>query len=256
MSALTTDRIRGHATRLGLTHLTETITALVERAETAQLGYLEFVDLLLEEEVGLRESRRFRNALKLSGLPHHKTLEEFDFAFQPDLDTRKIRDLATLEFIRAKSNVALLGPPGVGKTMLAVALAVAACQAGFSIYFTTLDDLVRRLRTAEATGRFNRQLQAFLRPAVLVVDEVGYLPLDRAEANMFFQLITRRYERGTMIVTSNKSFTEWGGVLGDDVLATAILDRLLHHCDVIAINGPSYRLKDRLTLVTGTEPMP
>ena len=256
MTTLTTDRIRSHATRLGLTHLTETITALVERAETAQLGYLEFVDLLLEEEVGLRESRRFRNALKLSGLPHHKTLDEFDFAFQPDLDGRKVRDLATLEFIRAKSNVALLGPPGVGKTMLAVALAVAACQAGFSIYFTTLDDLVRRLRTAEATGRFNRQLQAFLRPAVLVVDEVGYLPLDRAEANMFFQLITRRYERGTMIVTSNKSFTEWGGVLGDDVLATAILDRLLHHCDVIAINGPSYRLKDRLTLVTGTEPMP
>ena len=256
MNALTTDRIRSHATRLGLTHLTETITALVERAETAQLGYLEFVDLLLEEEVGLRESRRFRNALKLSGRPHHKTLDEFDFAFQPDLDGRKVRDLATLEFIRAKSNVALLGPPGVGKTMLAVALAVAACQAGFSIYFTTLDDLVRRLRTAEATGRFNRQLQAFLRPAVLVVDEVGYLPLDRAEANMFFQLITRRYERGTMIVTSNKSFTAWGGVLGDDVLATAILDRLLHHCDVIAINGPSYRLKDRLTLVTGTEPMP
>jgi len=256
VNALTTDRIRSHATRLGLTHLTETITALVERAETAQLGYLEFVDLLLEEEVGLPESRRFRNALKLSGLPHHKTLDEFDFAFQPDLDGRKVRDLATLEFIRAKSNVALLGPPGVGKTMLAVALAVAACQAGFSIYFTTLDDLVRRLRTAEATGRFNRQLQAFLRPAVLVVDEVGYLPLDRAEANMFFQLITRRYERGTMIVTSNKSFTEWGGVLGDDVLATAILDRLLHHCDVIAINGPSYRLKDRLTLVTGTEPMP
>jgi DNA replication protein DnaC len=140
--------------------------------------------------------------------------------------------------------------------MLAVALAVAACQAGFSIYFTTLDDLVRRLRTAEATGRFPRQLQAFLRPAVLVVDEVGYLPLDRTEANMFFQLITRRYERGTMIVTSNKSFTEWGGVLGDDILATAILDRLLHHCDVLAINGPSYRLKDRLNLVTGGEPMP
>lgn len=256
MSALTTDRIRDHATRLGLTHLTEVITALVARAENQQMGYLDFVDLLLEEELGLREGRRFRNALKLSGLPHHKTLEEFDFAFQPDLDTRKVRDLATLEFIRAKSNVALLGPPGVGKTMLAVALAVAACQAGYSIYFTTLDDLVRRLRTAEATGRFPRQLQAFLRPAVLVVDEVGYLPLDRTEANMFFQLVTRRYERGTMIVTSNKSFTEWGGVLGDDILATAILDRLLHHCDVLAINGPSYRLKDRLNLVTGGEPMP
>ena len=256
MNALTTDRIRASATGLGLTHLTETISTLVARAESQQMGYLDFVDLLLQEELGLREGRRFRNALKLSGLPHHKTLDEFDFPFQPGLDARKVRDLATLEFVRAKSNVALLGPPGVGKTMLAVALAVAACQAGYSIYFTTLDDLVRRLRTAEATGRFPRQLQAFLRPAVLVVDEVGYLPLDRAEANMFFQLVTRRYERGTMIITSNKSLAEWGGVLGDEVLATAILDRLLHHCDVIAINGPSYRLKDRLNLVTGGEPMP
>ena len=256
VSSLTTDRIRDHATKLGLTRLTEAVTQLVDRAEAGQLGYLDFLDLLLEEELGLREGRRFRNALKLSGLPHHKTLEEFDFAFQPDLDARKVRDLATLEFVRAKANVALLGPPGVGKTMIAVALAVAACQAGFSIYFTTLDDLVRKLRAAEATGRFNRQLAASLRPAVLVVDEVGYLPLDQAEANMVFQLVSRRYERGSMIITSNKAFTEWGSVLGDDVLATAILDRLLHHCDVLAINGPSYRLKDRLALVTGGEPMP
>lgn len=256
MSTLTADRARETATRLGLTHLSETLTQLIDRAEHAQMGYLDFVDLLLEEELGTREGRRFRNALKLSGLPHHKTLDEFDFAFQPDLDARKVRDLATLEFVRAKSNIALLGPPGVGKTMLAVALAVAACQAGFSIYFTSLDDLVRKLRAAEATGRFNRQLGVYLRPAVLVVDEVGYLPLDRAEANMVFQLISRRYERGSMIITSNKAFTEWGAVLGDDVLATAILDRLLHHCDVLAINGPSYRLKDRLTLLTGGEPMP
>jgi IstB-like ATP binding protein len=127
VSTLTADRIRNHATRLGLTHLTDTLTELVDRAEAAQMGYLDFVDLLLEEEVGLREGRRFRNALKLSGLPHHKTLDQFDFAFQPGLDARKIRDLATLEFVSAKSNVALLGPPGVGKTMLAVALAVGAC---------------------------------------------------------------------------------------------------------------------------------
>jgi DNA replication protein DnaC len=183
MSSLVTDRIREHATRLGLTHLTDTVTQLVERADAEQMGYLDFVDLLLEEELGLREGRRFRNALKLSGLPHHKTIDEFDFTFPPDLDPRKVRDLATLAFIDAKSNIALLGPPGVGKTMLAVGLAVAACRAGYSIYFPTLDDLVRRLRAAEATGRLNRQLAAYLRPSVLIVDEVGYLPLDRAEAN-------------------------------------------------------------------------
>jgi DNA replication protein DnaC len=251
VSALTADRVRTHAARLGLTHLADAVTELVTRAEADQLGYLDFVDLLLDEELGLREGRRFRNALKLSGLPHHKTLDEFDFAFQPDLEPRKVRDLATLEFVAAKANVALLGPPGVGKTHLAVSLAVAACQAGYSIYFTTLDDLVRKLRLAEATGRLARQLGVYLRPAVLVVDEVGYLPLDRAEANMVFQLVSRRYERGSLVVTSNKTFAEWGVVLGDDVLATAILDRLLHHCDVLAINGPSYRLKNRNGLPGG-----
>ena len=162
------------------------------------------------------------------------------------------RDLQAYANLRAQPLIT----PGVGKTHLASALAVAACQAGYSVYFTSLDDMVRKLKIAEATGRFNRQLTSYLRPAVLVVDEVGYLPLDRAEANMVFQLVSRRYERGSMIITSNKSFAEWGQVLGDDVLATAILDRLLHHCDVLAINGPSYRLKDRLALVPGGDPMP
>src|SRR5581483_2610180 len=217
---------------------------LVARAEEAKMGYLEFLDVVLEEEVGIREGRRFRNALKLSGLPHHKGLDEF--AFQPELDARKVRDLATLTFAEHRANVCLLGPPGVGKTMLAVGLSIAACQAGYSVYFTTADDMVRNLKEAEAGGRFARKLQTYLKPAVLVLDEVGYLPLSRAEGNMVFQLVSRRYEKGSIILTSNKTFSEMGQVFGDEVLATAILDRLLHHAEVLSIKGPSYRLKDRM----------
>ena len=247
MSELVTTRIRATAAKLGLPHLTETLTDYAQRADAAKLGYLDFLDLVLEEELAVREERRLRHALRISKMPHHKTLEEYDFAYQPEHDPRKIRDLATLAFAEAKANVALLGPPGVGKTHIAVALAVTACRAGYTVYFTTLDDMVRQLKAADAIGRLASKLRTYLRPHVLVLDEVGYQPLGREEANLVFQMISKRYEKGAIVLTSNKAFSEWGSVFGDEVLATAILDRLLHHCDVIAINGPSYRLKNRLT---------
>ncbi|MFI5489179.1 IS21-like element helper ATPase IstB [Micromonospora echinaurantiaca] len=249
MSELVTNRIQASATKLGLPHLAKTLQELTGRADTEAMGYLEFLDLVLEEELAVRDERRFRAGLRLSKLPHHKTLDDYDFSFQPDLDPRKVRDLATLAFVQAKANVAFLGPPGVGKTHIAVSLAVAACRAGFTVYFTTLDDMVRHLKAADAIGRLARKLQTYLRPAVLVIDEVGYQPLERPEANLVFQVISKRYEKGSTLLTSNKGFGEWGQVFGDEVLATAILDRLLHHCDVVPINGPSYRLKNRLTAI-------
>jgi len=249
LSELTGNRIRTTAGKLGLPHLVETINEYIRRADEGKLGYLDFLDLVLLEELAVRDDRRFRQGLRLSRLPHHKTLDEYDFSFQPELDPRKVKDLATLSFVEAKANAALLGPPGVGKTHIAVALAVAACRAGYSIYFTSLDDMVRQLKAAEAAGRLTSKLTTYLRPSVLVVDEVGYQPLERAEANLVFQVISKRYEKGSIILTSNKTFSEWGQVFGDEVLATAILDRLLHHCDVVSINGPSYRLKNRLKAI-------
>lgn len=252
MSELITGRIRTHAARLGLPHLETSLDQLIARANTDKMGYLDFLDLILEEEAGVRDGRRFRTALRISKLPHHKGLDEFDFAFQPDLEPRKIKDLASLSFVENKTNAAFLGPPGVGKTHLAVALAVAACKAGYSVYFTTLDDMVHHLKENNTIGRLGTAMKRYLKPHVLVIDEVGYLPLPRDEANLVFQTISKRYETGSILLTSNKAFSEWGTVFGDDVLATAILDRLLHHCEVISINGPSYRLKNRLT-TTPTE---
>lgn len=254
MTELTATRIKTHATKLGLTHLATSLEQLVKRADREQLGYLDFLDLIIEEELGIRDGRRFRAALRLSKLPHHKTIDEFDFSFQPELDVRKVKDLASLSFVETASNVALLGPPGVGKTHLAVALAVSACRAGHSIYFSSLDDMVRQLRAADELGRLNRKMRTYTRPAVLVLDEIGYLPLDRSDANLVFQIVSKRYERGPIILTSNKGFSEWGDVFGDDVLATAILDRLLHHCEVLSINGHSYRLKHRLETIAGPDP--
>jgi DNA replication protein DnaC len=210
LSELTGNRIRTTAGKLGLPHLAETINEYTRRADEAKMGYLDFLDLVLSEELAVRDDRRFRQGLRLSRLPHHKTLDEYDFSFQPELDPRKVKDLASLSFVDGKANAALLGPPGVGKTHIAVALAVAACRAGYSIYFTSLDDMVRNLKAAESAGRLVNKLGTYLRPSVLVVDEVGYQPLERAEANLVFQVISKRYEKGSIILTSNKSSASGG----------------------------------------------
>lgn len=187
-----------------------------------------------------------------------KTLDAFDFAFQPSLDRARLLDLASLAFVAHKENVLLLGPPGVGKTHLAVALAVCACQNGSSVYFTTLDEMIRSLALADRQGKLDQKLRSYTtKSQLLVLDEVGYLPLTRAEANYLFQVVSHRYERSCLILTSNKSVTEWPEVFGDHAIATAILDRLLHHAHVLSIKGNSYRLRDRaLAALTATAPAP
>jgi len=229
-------------------HLAETVDTRVTRAQEGQGGDRECLDRVLEEELGLREGRWFKQALQRAGLPDQKTLDSFALAFQPDLEIVRLQELATLRFVARKANAIFLGPLGTGKTPLAVALAITACQHGVSSSFTTLDDVVPQLKSAEHRHPLPHKLKTYLKPAWLVSDEGDCLRLDRMEAHYLFPLSCRRHERGSSIVTSHQACSEWAELLGDEVLAAAILDRLLHYAEVPPINGPSYRLKDRLTL--------
>jgi DNA replication protein DnaC len=227
----------------------EIVDATVRRIERGEVTALEAIEALLAEELTLRENRRVRTALVMARLSTIKTLAGFDFAFQPSLDKNRILALAELAFIERCEVLHFLGPPGTGKSHLAVALGVEAVKAGRSVYFVTLADLVGALAKAEREGALRQKIRFFCRFSLLIVDEIGYLPVIPGGGNLFFQLVNARYERGAMILTSNRGFAEWGEVFGDPVVATALLDRLLHHAVVVQIEGSSYRLRQHTDLV-------
>jgi len=249
-----TERIGTACQQLKLGRIYELFESEADRATQSNLTYLDYLDHLLEEELQDKQNRNIILKTRLARFPYQKRLADFDFGFQPSVDQKKIKDLASLRFIEQAENVIFLGPPGVGKTHLAIALGLEAINGGFTTSFITLQELLSALNRAWGENRLEDKLKLYLRPRLLILDEIGYLPLNAREANFLFQLVSRRYEKGSMILTSNKSYGDWGTIFGDNVIASAILDRLLHHSHTTGINGESYRLKDKRR--AGTFPRP
>lgn len=244
-AALTYERIQAHLEQLKLARMAEHVDALAEEAANKEWTYLAFLERLLDMEVSARYERDVTMKSKLAHLPFHKTLDQFDFSFQPSVNERQLRELATMRFLAHGENVLFLGPPGVGKTHLAVALGMEAIRQRHHVYFLTMVDLLEMLHRDAKEDRLGHRLRTLCKPKLLILDEMGYFPLDRMAAQFMFQLVSRRYQKGSIILTSNKSFGEWGDIFTDQVLATAILDRLLHHSTTVNIRGHSYRLQQK-----------
>lgn len=237
------DRIRSQLADLKMPGALESLDQVLSQVDGAKLGAAEAIEALLGAQISLRNNRRLQAAMRSSRLPAVKMLTDFDFSFQPSIKREQLDSLHELGFLERRENVIFLGPPGVGKTHLAISLAIAAAQHGRRVYYGTLADLITSLEEAQAAGKLSHRLKTLTHPALLVVDEIGYLPITRNGAMLFFQLMARRYETASTVLTSNKSFEEWGEIFGDDVMAAALIDRLLHHCHVVNIRGNSYRMR-------------
>lgn len=249
MSDLAMERIRDNLELLKLKNTQEILDNYLERAVKDKLNIVDVLDHLLCEEAKSKKDRAYEKAIQMSGFPIKKGLDAFDFSFQPSLDKRQIEELATMRFMETAENIVFLGPPGVGKTHLATALGMIAAKHRFSTYYINCHQLIEQLKKAHFENKLPDKLKALSRFKLLIIDEIGYLPMDIQGANLFFQLIARRYEKGATIFTSNRPFSQWNEIFADITIASAILDRVLHHCTVINIKGESYRLKERKELM-------
>jgi DNA replication protein DnaC len=236
-------RVAERLTKLRLGAVAERLDAILSHAAHTEPTYLDFLDGMLTEETEAKQRKRVAMGIQIAHFPAVKTLDDFDFKFQPSVDQKLVRELATGRFIAMAENILLFGPPGVGKTHLAIGLGRAAVEAGHSVLFVTATTLLTSLARAHAEGKLADQVAFYAKPKLLVIDELGYLPLEKQTANLFFQLVSRRYERGSMLITTNQTVTQWGHVFGDEVIAAAVLDRLLHHSHTLVIQGDSFRLR-------------